>query len=156
MTLCVTISPVSIIEGMSAKPHCFVFVVSVVSTVVVHAPTSIVWEAATVMLGAMRLSISLFEHCSVIWAVWLAVGVVSMVGWAPFMPVSVWMSVKFSTVPVGNLNFVMLNSVQGLRLNVMEELIVFMFDVFSKLLSMVKLNVSWVVITSVTIGMADW
>ena len=71
------------------------------------------------------------------------------------MPVSVWMSVKFSTVPVSNLYIVMLDSVEGLRLNVMEEIIVLMFDIMSKLLSMVELNVSWVVVTSVTMVWED-
>ena len=70
VTLRVSESPVSIIEVMSAKPHCFV---SVVATIVVHAPTSIVGEISSVMLGAVWLSISLLEHCSVVWAMRLTV-----------------------------------------------------------------------------------
>lgn len=43
------------------------------STILVGAPAAIVWKVAAIVLGSVWLRVCLFEHGSVIWAVWLSV-----------------------------------------------------------------------------------
>ena len=43
------------------------------STILVSTPAAIVWKIATIVLGGVWLRVCLFEHSSVIWAVWLSV-----------------------------------------------------------------------------------
>lgn len=43
------------------------------STILVGPPAAIVWKVATIVLSGVWLGVGLFEHSSIVWAVWLSV-----------------------------------------------------------------------------------
>ena len=71
-----------------------------------------------------------------------------------FVPVCEW--VVISMMYFSLFNVVMLDAVAGLGSNVVEEFIVLMLHVSHKLLTMVELNITWIVVTIVMVWAMVW
>ena len=63
-----------------------------------------------------------------------------------FVPISVGMHVMFPSVEICILNIVMLDAMVRLRLNIVEQLIVLMLNIFNDFLPMVEFDIMWIII----------